>query len=144
MEKIYLAFAAIISLAITPVNAADITIACPTELAPEAMKIVTTPGGWQPYISSPLYLHSAAPIFGPPEQLGQLRGQTIKRSKDGATIKYDELDSPPSAGVWMSCEYGEGNEFSLAKKLPAGIRSCLVTHKKGEKAGQNDVAVTCR
>lgn len=144
MKNSKLALAALLALAATAVAAAEITIVCPTELPSEALRIVTVPSGWQPYISSPLYLHSAAPIFGPPERLGQIRGQTIKHSKGEPTVQYDELDSPPPEGVWFSCEYGEGNEFSLAKKLPAGIKSCTVKYTKGEKAGQNDLDIKCK
>ena len=144
MKNAHLAVAGLLALAAISVAAAEIAIVCPTELQPEAMRIVTTPSGWQPYISSPLYLHSAAPIFGPPERLGQLRGQTIKRSKGESTVQYDGLDSPLPEGVWFSCEYGEGNQFSVAKKLPAGIKSCVVKYKKGEKAGQNDLDIKCK
>lgn len=120
------------------------TIVCPTELPADAMKIVKSPQGWQPFISSPLYLHSAAPIFGPPERLGRIIGRTTTRPKGESTVEYDDLDSPPPEGVWFSCDYGDGNEFSIAKKLPAGIKSCVVKYRKGEKAGQNDLDIKCK
>jgi hypothetical protein len=144
MKNFRLAIAALFAITNTAATGAEITIACPTELPREALMIATPPGGWQPFISSPLYLHSAGPIFGPPERLGQIRGRTTKRSKGESTVQYDGLDSPPPEGVWFSCEYGEGNEFTLAKTLPAGITSCVVKYKKGQKAGQNDLDIRCK
>jgi hypothetical protein len=108
------------------------------------MKIVKTPRGWQPFISSPLFLHSAAPIAGPPERLGQMVGKTTRNTKTESTVEYHSLDAPYPEGVWFQCDYGEGNEFSIAKKLAPGIKSCVVTYKKGEKAGQNDLDIKCK
>jgi hypothetical protein len=123
---------------------AEITIVCPAELPANAMKIVTTPHGWQPFISSPLFLHSAGPIAGPPERLGQMVGETTRKTKTESTVEYHSLDAPYPEGVWFSCDYGEGNEFSIAKKLDAGIKSCVVKYKKGDKAGQNDLDIKCK
>lgn len=123
---------------------AEITIDCPAELPAAAMKIVAVPGGWQPFISSPLFLHSAGPIAGPPERLGQMMGETTRRTKTESTVVYGSLDIGTPDGVWFQCDYGEGNEFSLAKKLPAGTKSCVVKSKKGEKAGQNDLDIKCK
>jgi hypothetical protein len=135
---------ALLTFLATGAAAAEITIACPKELAPDALKIAKTPPGWQPFISSPLYLHSAAPIAGPPERLGQIVGETTRNTTTETTIEYRSLDAPYPEGVWFQCDYGEGNEFSIAKKLPTGIASCVVRYRKGAKAGQNDLDIKCK
>jgi hypothetical protein len=144
MKSIQLAITALFAIAATAASGAEMTIVCPTELPAEAMKIVTTPRGWQPFISSPLYLHSAAPIAGPPERLGRMVGRTTKRPRGEWTVRYDDLDAPFPEGVWFSCDYGEGNEFSIAKKLDDGVKSCVVKGKKGEKSGHNYLDITCK
>lgn len=144
MKSTQFSIPALLALLSTAATGAEITIVCPTELPAEAMKIVTTPHGWRPFIASPLYLHSAAPIFGPPERLGRIIGRTTKRPNGESTVQYDDLDSPPPEGVWFSCDYGDGNQFSIAKKLDAGIKSCVVKYRKGEKAGQKDLDIKCK
>ena len=136
--------AALLAVAAGTATASETAIICPKELPAEALKIVHAPHGWQAFVSSPLYLHSAAPIAGPPERLGQMRGETKRRTKTQLTVEYHSLDAAFPEGVWFQCDYGEGNEFSLAKKLPAGIKSCVVKYRKGEKAGQNDLDIKCR
>lgn len=123
---------------------AQVSIVCPSELPAEAMKIVTAPDGWKPFVSSPLFLHSASPIAGPPERLGQLMGETTRRTKSESIVLYQSLDVGTPEGVWVQCDYGEGNEFSRTKKLPAGIKSCVVKSKKGEKTGQNELEIQCK
>ena len=120
------------------------TIVCPAELPAEALAIVAAPHGWRPFISSPMYLHNAAPIFGPPERLGRIIGRTIKRPNGESTAQYDDLASPPPEGVWLVCDYGEANQFSIAKKLPDGVQGCTVKYKKGEHGGQNDIDIKCK
>lgn len=122
---------------------AETTITCPKELPADALKIVKAPQGWQPFISSHLYLHSAAPIAGPPQRLGQMVGVTTRSTKTESTIEYHSLDAPYPEGVWFQCDYGEGNEFSIARKLPPGLKSCVVKYRKGEKAEQNDLDIKC-
>ena len=144
MKTPKVAIAALLIATASAASGVGIAIVCPTELPAEAMKIVTAPHGWQPFISSPLYLHSAAPIAGPPERLGRMVGRTINRRKGEWMVEYDSLDAPFPEGIWFSCDYGEGNEFSIAKKLDAGIKSCVVHGKKGEKAGQNSLEINCK
>lgn len=125
-------------------NGAEISLVCPTQLPAESIKIATVPEGWQPFISSPLYLHSAAPIAGPPERLGRMVGRTIKGARGESITLYGNLDAPYPEGLWLSCDYGVDNAFSIAKKLPAGVKACVVRSKKGEKAGQNDLDIKCK
>lgn len=70
-------------------------------------------------------------------------GQTLKRRKGEWAVRYDDLDAPYPEGVWFSCDYGPGNEFSIAKKLDAGVKSCVVTGKKSDSAGPPGIAIKC-
>lgn len=144
MNRNKLLLIALFSIACTAAMGAEIIIACPAELPADALKIVKTPNGWQPFVSSPIYLHSAAPIAGPPERLGRMAGRTLKRPKGEWAVQYDDLDAPYPEGVWFSCDYGSGNEFSIARKLEPGVRSCVVRGKKGEKAEQSDLVIRCK
>ena len=144
MKRIYAGLAALGVIISTAAAGAEIAIVCPTELPAEALAISAAPHGWRPFISSPMYLHSAAPIFGPPERLGRIIGRTTKHSTGESTAHYDDLASPPPEGVWFVCDYGESNQFSIAKKLPEGVHSCTVKYKKGEHGGQNDLDIKCK
>lgn len=144
MKPSKLALAAVISMTAGASIAAELNIVCPAELPAEALKIVTPPHGWKPFVSSPLYLHNAAPIAGPPERLGRMIGRTTKKANNEWTDEYGSLDAPFPEGVWFTCDYGAGNEFSIAKKLDAGIKSCIVKGRKGEKSGQNTFDIKCK
>lgn len=100
-------------------------------------------GGWRPYVAAPLYLHSVAPIDGPPERLGQLMGKQVKTGRDVWTDRYDLRGRFPQ-GKWLQCSYGMLNEVVLSKRLDDSITSCTIKGKKGEKAGQNVFSVDCR
>lgn len=139
----YLYLSASFALTATATGA-ETTITCPKELPADTLKIVEAPQGWHPFISSPLYLHSGAPIAGPPERRGQMVGVTTRSTQTESTIEYHSLNAPYPEGVWFQCDYGEGNEFSIAKKLTPGTKSCVVKYRKGEKAGQNDLDIKCR
>jgi hypothetical protein len=126
----------------TVADGAPITHFCPQSL-PEASIHLRTPGSeWKPFISSPLYLSSAAPADGPPERLGVLRGSNETRTKRGWTQKY-ALQGPYPEGKWLRCDYGTFGEVSLAKRLPDDTQECTVTGKKGEHAGENQIEVRC-
>jgi hypothetical protein len=144
MSFLKFAAAALFALATGPSVAAEQVIVCPSELPADSLKMVKIPSGWTPFITSPLYLHNAAPIAGPPERLGRMIGKTIRKTKDEWIDEYVSLDAPFPEGVWFSCDYGEGNEFSLARKLEAGTTSCVVHGRKGEKAGQYMFDVRCK
>lgn len=144
MKNIKFTVAVLFAFIGQPTFGAASKIVCPAELPADTIKIAAPPNGWQPFISSPLYLHSAAPTAGPPERLGRMVGRTTNRTRGQSTVRYDNLDAPYPDGVWFSCDYGEGNGFSVAKKLPAGIKSCVVKYKNGEKAGQMDLDIQCK
>ena len=123
--------------------AAEQFIVCPAELPAEAVRITNAPSGWRSSTMSPVYLHSAAPTFGPPEKLGALIGKTIQGRRGEFTVEYDQLNFAPADGLWFTCSYGTGNEFSLARRLDASISSCVVKYRKGDKEGQNRLDIRC-
>ena len=140
--KIKSALAMVVALSCCSAQSAEQTIVCPTELAAESVRVAVAPKGWQPYVASPLYLHSAAPVAGPPERLATIIAKT-KKSKSEWVETYN-LDVKYPEGVYFTCSYGAGNEFVISKKLSADVKSCVVKGRKGEHVGQNAFDITCR
>ncbi|MDN4035503.1 STY0301 family protein [Massilia sp. YIM B02443] len=123
-------------------SAAEALFACPHSV-PETSVKLTAPGPeWKPFVSSPLYLSSAALADGPPERLGVLREDRYTQTKTGWTRKYSLKGEYPE-GKWLRCDYGVFGEASLAKRLPDEIQECSVTGKKGGHAGETQVEVLC-
>ena len=60
-------------------------LACPQSIEQKSVKLSDTPPGWTTFVRAPLYLHSAAPMSGPPEELGELAEFSQKR-ENGAWI----------------------------------------------------------
>jgi len=116
---------------------------CPQSIPEASVRVSEPQPGWKPFVSSPLYLNSAAPADGPPERLGILRGQEVKTTKAGWTHKYS-LAGPYPEGKWLRCDYGEYGQISLSKRLPDDIQECTVKGKKGEHAGESNIEVMCK
>lgn len=139
IPSLILATLAILSLGL---NAAEQVITCPLELPSEELTIAERNDGWQPFINSPLLLHDAAPIAGPPDRLGTIIGKMHKRSKTEWTETY-KLDVGYPEGVWFQCSYGESNSHTLSRKLDKSVKSCVVKGKVGNKFGQNIFEIKC-
>lgn len=101
------------------------------------------PEEWQPFIASPLYLHAAAPMYGPPEMRGDLAEFSERRSKREWSYTY-QLTGKFSEGKWLQCAYGENNQVTLSKRLPDDVATCTFTYRRGERAGQHDIRIACR
>lgn len=99
--------------------------------------------GWQVYVSSELYLNAASPIGGPPERHADLAEYTFKPGKKQWSYTYD-LGREFPEGKWLECGYGAHNEITLSRRLPDIIRSCTFNYRKGVKAGQYDIQISCR
>lgn len=124
------------------VQAAPKSHVCP-ESIPQASLRVEAPGQeWTPFVSSPLYLSSAAPADGPPERLGVLREKASRKTRTGWMQRYS-LDGNYPEGKWLRCDYGSFGEVSLAKRLPDEIRECTITGIRGTHAGESQVEVRC-
>jgi hypothetical protein len=116
---------------------------CPEALAADAIRIDSGQHEWTPFVASPLYLHSAAPMHGPPEMRGDLANFTERRNKHEWSYSY-RLEGAFPEGKWLQCAYGENNQVTLSRRLPDDVLSCTFTYRKGAKAGQNDIGIICR
>lgn len=135
-----LMFAPLIVLSI-PGSAA--TVQCPALIPASAIQLSDTPAGWLPYVASPLYLHAAAPMSGPPEMKGDLAEFKKSRSQKEWSYTY-AMDGPFPSGKWLQCTYGEGNQLTLSRRLPDETQECSFTYRKGAKAGQHDITILCK
>lgn len=134
---------AALSLACQGALAAEQHIVCPPEIPASSVQLANTAPEWKTFVSSPLLLHNAAPTSGPPEVLGQLRGETIHRDKQTWTERYSLHGRYPD-GKWLQCDYGMLNEVSLSKRLDDSTTECTITGKKSRLAGQNAYAIVCK
>lgn len=116
---------------------------CPTVIQEKSIRIVDTPSGWTQFVAAPLYLHGAAPMSGPPDQLGELAGFKQSRNK-GSVVHTYQLDGKFPEGKWLACTYGESDQVKLARRLADETNSCIFTYRKGEFVGQVDVAIFCK
>lgn len=124
-------------------SAATPLIECPASISQRSLQLIDTPPGWSTFVGSPLYLHAAAPMSGPPEQLGELSDFRQQRVKNGWIDTY-RLDGKFPEGKWLACRYGGTGQLTLAKRLDDSIDSCTFTYRPGEHVGENKIAITCR
>lgn len=115
---------------------------CPTSIPRSALHVVNTEPGWVPFVASPLYLHAAAPMYGPPELRGDLAEFKERHGKDQWSYTYTFEGTYPE-GKWLQCTYGEFNQVALSRRMPDEIKECTFIYRKGAKAGQNDIKIQC-
>ena len=115
---------------------------CPPSIPERSIQVTSVKPGWSAFVGAPLFLHAAAPMSGPPEQLGELSDYTQHRGKDGNTYAY-RLDGPFASGKWLACKYGESDQVTLGMKLPDATRSCAFTYSKGANVGQMKIRIRC-
>jgi hypothetical protein len=123
--------------------AAALQLACPISIAEKSIQLVNTPEGWTTFTGSPLYLHGAAPMDGPPAHLGELSDYTETRKGEQQSYTYQLRGKFPD-GKWLSCTYGESDQVTLARRLPDDTNVCVVTSRKGKHVGQNDIKIDCK
>lgn len=141
LSKQFLLAYAMASMALT--LHAETTPACPTAIQPESIQLNAIPAGWTSYVAAPLYLHSAAPMDGPPEELGELAGFRQEKIPGGWRHRYD-LDIVFPHGKWLVCRYGASGHVTLARKLDDSFRTCSFSYRKGEHVGENRISITCK
>lgn len=124
-------------------NAAAPPLECPSSIAEKSIQLVDTPKGWTTFTGSPLYLHGAAPLDGPPEKLGELSDYKQSGGKHELAYTY-RLDGKFPDGKWLSCTYGESDQVTLARQLPDDTNVCVITSRKGKHVGQNDIKIDCK
>jgi len=132
---------AVASMALTV--RAETTPVCPTAIQPESIQFNAIPAGWTGYVAAPLYLHHAAPMDGPPEELGELAGFKQEKIPGGWRHRYD-LDMNFPKGKWLVCRYGESGQVTLSKQLDDSIRTCNFSYRNGEHVGENRISITCK
>lgn len=119
------------------------SLECPALIPQSSVQINGTAAGWLPYVASPLYLHAAAPMNGPPAMKGDLVDFQETRGKAEWSYTYS-LDGDFRDGKWLQCTYGEHNQVTLSRRLPDDTKECKFIYKKAAKAGQHDIKIFCR
>lgn len=138
------AISTLLAAIIPPAGAASpADLYCPQSIEQKSVQITNTSPGWSAFVRAPLYLHGAAPMSGPPEELGELVEFSQKRDKDAWIYTY-RLDSPFPAGKWLACTYGESGQVTLSKKLDDSTQVCSFRYQRGKHVGENMVTVTCK
>ena len=117
-------------------------VECPRNLPAASIQLANAPAGWRFFAESPLYLHAAEPMTGPPEQLGHLIEDSMKNSKDEWTYTYT-LDGPFPDGKWLQCSYGAHSELTLSTRLNDATKRCTISYRKGKKAEQREIRIRC-
>ncbi|MYM33854.1 hypothetical protein GTP38_05805 [Duganella sp. FT94W] len=131
------------SLIASPLLVSAATLQCPALIPASAIQLSDTEADWLPHVASPLYLHAAAPMSGPPEMKGDLADFKASRSKKEWSYTY-ALEGTFPNGKWLQCTYGERNQVTLSRRLPDDTQECKFTYRKGAKAGQHDITTLCR
>lgn len=124
-------------------SAATPLIACPASIPQRSIQLADVPQGWSAFVGVPLYLHAAAPMNGPPEQLGELSDFRQQRVKNGWVDTY-QLDGKFPEGKWLACRYGGTGQLILARRLDDSIDSCTFTYRPGEHVGERKIAIMCK
>lgn len=117
--------------------------ACPMSIESSQLQLVNTAPDWTPFVASPLYLHAAAPMYGPPELRGDLVDFISQRSKNEWSYTY-RLEGKYPEGKWLQCAYGEYNQVTLSRRIADATLECKISYRKGQKAGQNDIRIACK
>lgn len=124
-------------------QAASQSIECPLSIAPKSIQLIDTEQGWTPFVSAPLYLHAAAPIYGAPELRGDIADFTSHPGKNEWSYTY-KLEGNFDDGKWIQCAYGANNEVTLSKRIEDHTQECTFTYRKGKKVAQHDIKIHCK
>jgi hypothetical protein len=116
---------------------------CPELIPASSVQLKDIPDDWVIYVAAPLYLHAAAPMYGPPEMKGDLADFKESRTKNAWSYTYT-LDGAFPDGKWLQCTYGEHNQVTLSRRLSDETRECQFTYRKGAKPGQHEINVQCK
>lgn len=116
---------------------------CPLSVAPASIQLVNTPPEWRPFVTAPLYLHAAAPIYGPPEARGDIADFTTRHGTVEWSYTY-KLEGNFSDGKWIQCAYGANNEVTFSKRIADDTQECTFTYRKGRKVAQHNIKIQCK
>ncbi|WP_043481145.1 STY0301 family protein [Janthinobacterium sp. HH01] len=143
MMRNYKRFLSLAGAALLLSSAHAAQLACPPSLPADVIQLNKTPDDWRFFAEAPMYLHSAAPITGPPETRGHLKEDSASQRHGIWTYTYN-LDGPYPNGKWMQCGYGEHDEMTLSKRIADHISVCVITYNKATKTSQQQIQINCR
>lgn len=145
MDTMSYAYARLVSIALLDLaagaHAQQISI-CPSAIAPTNLQMVNVPQGWNANILGPLYLFSAAPSDGPPNEHGELVNHKHEKIKSGWRDQYD-LEGNFPRGKWLVCRYGDTGRITLSKRLDDEIKRCSVRYQQGAYVGEALISIRC-
>lgn len=118
-------------------------VECPVSIPPSLIRLTGPASEWKPFVSAPLYLHAAAPIYGPPEARGEIVDFTSRPGKIEWSYSY-KLEGNFDDGKWIQCAYGANNEMTLSKRIDDNTQECTFTYRKGRKVAQHDIKIQCK
>lgn len=124
------------------VSVAAPVLECPQSIPEQSVRLVDAPKGWSTFVRAPLYLNSAAPMNGPPENLGELADFEQRKVRGGWKNTY-QLDGKFPDGKWLACGYGESNQVVLSRRLDEVIKQCSITHRQGRHVGEALISISC-
>lgn len=123
-----------------PGSAVPMTVTCPPEIAPGAVKIGGAPPKWaSAYVGRAIPLNGATLMFGPPQDLATLQPTGIGAKNEDVWTDM----RPVKGGFWMACQYGQSQEFILSQRLPDEITTCKISYQ-GRQRHRLRMDIRCR
>jgi hypothetical protein len=120
-----------------PTGAALAQVACPPNIS--VAQKATAPSEWSAdYSKLPAALSSVTIFEGPPEELGSLKYDDERTTKD-SVIQTWELPAS-DRGYWIVCGY-TNTSAQLRRKLPSELHACEVVLEKGVTFGDGGAVV---
>lgn len=127
---------------------AEQRVDCPAKLEAAALQVVQPPAGWTAFMPAGLWLHSAGPMSGPPSEMAILKENSVvaRGGKQIAKWVWDEIgEALESGGKWMACNYGDGNDAILSRKIDDTRRNApLPTQRTSTAATSSTCAAEAR
>jgi hypothetical protein len=133
--------ALILSLAAQPLAAQ--VIACPNELAADAITVAHAPAGWTGFVPAKLMLHAIGISTGPLEERASLIGDYRKLAGGAFTVTFSSLRGWVDRERWLTCQYGDGADIVLATRLPQTVDNCVISYTP-DKYGDRAIKVACK
>lgn len=111
-------------------------IACPSEIAQDALPPVRAPHGWTASTRGGLRLHAVDLSYGPASNLTFLKPMDVSRGGKGMDQWSDlQIRPPGDAGIWIGCNYGNSDNVVLGKRLNDTVSECTATYTRDKQGG---------
>lgn len=102
--------------------------ACPHEIPLQDIA-VKWPDGWEGEVPGKYGLHAVGVIQGTEaNHEGDILPET-KKHKGKLVVYYSGLDGFANPR-WLSCSYGNHSDLRLYKRLPSGIKECVIRYEE--------------